>query len=178
MSNDFPEDHRPEDHRDESRAPSPGRRRTAARLAAVQALYQIELSDGTVEAVIAEFIKHRLGRGGGDDNFGEADPTLFADIVRGAMARRADLDGMIAGALAADWPLDRLEVILRSVLRVGAYELLARPDVPARVVISEYLDIAHAFFSGKEPGLVNGVLDRLARTLRPGEVQDHRSDGA
>ncbi len=164
------------DRRDEPRAPSPGRRRTAARLAAVQALYQIELSGGTVDAVIAEFVKHRLGRDGEGENFGEADQTLFADIVRGAMARRADLDGMIAAALAADWPLDRLEVILRSVLRVGAYELAARLDVPARVVISEYLDIAHAFFSGKEPGLVNGVLDRLARTLRSGEIQDHRSD--
>lgn len=167
----------PTDQRDEPRAPPPGRRRTAARLAAVQALYQIELSGGTVDAVIAEFVKHRLGRDSGDDSFGEADPALFADIVRGAMARRTDLDGMIAAALAADWPLDRLEVTLRSVLRAGAYELFARRDVPARVVISEYLDIAHAFFSGKEPGLVNGVLDRLARTLRPGEVQDHRSDG-
>lgn len=168
----------PADHPEAARGAGPGRRRTAARLASVQALYQIELSGSPVDAVIREFIAHRLGKASEDESFGEADQTLFTDIVRGAMARRADLDEMIAAALSADWPLDRLEVILRAVLRVGAYELADRLDVPARVVISEYLDIAHAFFSGKEPGLVNGVLDRLARTLRPSEVEDHRRDGA
>lgn len=167
----------PEDRSTAPRAPV-GRRRTAARLAAVQALYQIELNGGSVDAVVGEFVRHRLGSEGEGENFGEVDQTLFADIVRGTMARKADLDGMISAALSADWPLDRLEVILRAILRVGAYELVARPDVPARVVISEYLDISHAFFAGKEPGLVNGVLDRLARTLRPEEVQEHRSGGA
>jgi N utilization substance protein B len=154
-----------------------GRRRTAARLAAVQALYQIELNGGSVDAVVGEFVRHRLGSEGEGENFGEVDQTLFGDVVRGTMARRAELDTMISSALTADWPLDRLEVILRAILRVGAYELFARPDVPARVVISEYLDISHAFFAGKEPGLVNGVLDRLARTLRPEEVQEHRGGG-
>jgi N utilization substance protein B len=155
-----------------------GRRRSAARLAAVQALYQIELSGAPVETVVAEFVKHRLGRDIDGDNYGEADGALFAGLVRGAWARRADLDGMLAAALTPDWPVERLEVILRAILRAGSYELLDRPDVPARVAISEYLDIAHAFFSGKEPGLVNGVLDRLARQLRAAELQDGRSEPA
>lgn len=88
------------------------------------------------------------------------------DLVRGTMARRAEIDGCIGAALTPDWPLERLESVLRAILRAGAYELLARADVPVPVVISEYLDIGHAFFAGKEPGLINGVLDRLARTLR------------
>jgi N utilization substance protein B len=146
---------------------SSGRRRTAARLAAVQALYQIDLTNTSVETVVAEFVKHRLGHDMDGENFGEVDNTLFADIVRGAMERRGDLDHMIGAALTPDWPLERLETVLRAILRAGTYELLARSDVPAPVVISEYLDVAHAFFSSKEPGLVNGVLDRLARTLRP-----------
>lgn len=158
---------------------SPGRRRSAARLAAVQALYQIDLAGIPEEGVITEFVKHRLGCEIDGDSYGEADATLFADIVRGAGQRRTDLDGMIGAALSREWPLERLEVILRAILRAGTYELLARPDVPARVAISEYLDIAHAFFAGKEPGLVNGVLDRLARTLRPEEiVEGGRGGGA
>jgi N utilization substance protein B len=146
------------------------RRRSVARLAAVQALYQIELSSGSPEAVIAEFQKHRLGREVDGDNYGEADPALFADLVRGTVARRADLDRAISGVLTPDWPLERLEMVLRAILRAGTYELMARSDVPARVVISEYLDIAHAFYAGKEPGLVNGVLDRLAHLLRPEDL--------
>ena len=93
-------------------------------------------------------------------------PRCRRSIRSKSPARRAELDGYIAAALTPDWPLERLEIILRSILRAGAYELLARPEVPAKVAISEYLDIAHAFFAGKEPGLINGVLDRLARTYR------------
>jgi N utilization substance protein B len=143
-----------------------GRRRTAARLAAVQALYQMELSGSSPANVVGEFIKHRLGPDGEGDSFGTADEGLFAALVEGTCARRDELDRAIAAALTPDWPLERLEIILRSILRAGAYELLARPEVPVKVAISEYLDIAHAFFAGKEPGLVNGVLDRLARTYR------------
>ena len=156
--------------------PRPGgtRKRSVARLAAVQALYQIDVSDAAPEAVIAEFQKHRLGREIDGDRYGEADPALFADIVRGTIDRQADLDRALSAALTPDWPLERLETVLRAVLRAGAYELLARGDVPARVVISEYLDIAHAFFGGKEPGLVNGVLDKLAHVLRPGDLADGR----
>jgi transcription antitermination protein NusB len=153
------------------RSPTGLRRRSVSRLAAVQALYQIDLSGAPPAAVVAEFQKHRLGREQDGENYGEADTALFADIVNGVIARQADIDSALSGALTADWPLDRLETVLRAVLRAGAYELLARTDVPARVVISEYLDIAHAFFSGKEPGLVNGVLDRVAHVLRPGDLE-------
>lgn len=149
----------------------PAGRRSLARLAAVQALYQIDLTGTAVETAIAEFLKHRLGRAVEEENYGEADTTLFTDIVRGVVDRQADLDRAIAGVLTPDWPLERLEVILRAILRAGAYELLARSDVPARVTISEYLDIGHAFFAGKEPGMVNGVLDKLAHVLRPSDLE-------
>jgi N utilization substance protein B len=152
-------------------------KRSVARLAAVQALYQIDLSGAIPDTVIAEFLKHRLGRDIDGDNYGEADTTLFADIVAGTVALQADLDHAISGVLTPDWPLERLETVLRAVLRAGAYELKARADVPARVAINEYIDIAHAFFSGKEPGMVNGVLDRLAQVLRPGDVKDQERGG-
>jgi N utilization substance protein B len=149
-----------------------GRRRTAARLAAVQALYQIDLTGSTPSSVVFEFKRHRLNGTGEDEIYGAADEKLFVDLVEGPCARRDELDGHISTALTADWPLERLEIILRAILRVGTYELMARPDVPARVAISEYLDIAHSFYAGKEPGLVNGVLDRLARTLRPSGIPE------
>ena len=161
-------------------SPRPGagtRKRSVARLAAVQALYQIDLCGARPDAVIAEFLKHRLGREIDGDNYGEADTALFADLVKGTIERQADLDRAISGALTPDWPLERLETVLRAILRAGAYELLARSDVPARVAISEYLDIAHAFFAGKEPGLVNGVLDRLAHALRREDLRDGGSGG-
>jgi len=145
----------------------PARKRTAARLAAVQALYQMELSGGEAKDVVAEFVAHRLD--GGGDGFGPADRDFFAAITGGAAGERDALDAAISGALTPDWPLMRLEAVLRAILRLGAYELAHRPDVPAEIVINEYLDIAHAFFGGKEPGLVNGVLDALARNLRPAE---------
>jgi transcription antitermination protein NusB len=148
-----------------------GRRRSAARLAAVQALYQIEIAGAPVETVVAEFLRDGID----PDHRGAFDEALFADIVRGATARLAELDLRIGEALTPDWPLERLENVLRAILRAGTYELAARIDVPAPVVISEYLEIAHAFFAGKEPGLVNGVLDRLARGLRP---EEHRGGAA
>lgn len=160
-------------------ARNPAGRRSLARLAAVQALYQIDLSGAAVGLVIAEFRKHRLGRETAEENFGEADAAFFADIVEGVADRGDELDRAISGVLTPDWPLPRLEVTLRAILRAGAYELLARRDVPAQVVIAEYLAVAHAFFEGKEPGLVNGVLDRLARMLRPGDfTDDGRGGGA
>jgi transcription antitermination protein NusB len=156
----------------------PGRRRSVARLAAVQALYQIDLVGVSPANAIGEFLRHRLGTESEEPGFAAADEAFFADLVEGTCARRAELDGLISAALTPDWPLERLEVTLRAILRAGAYELAARADVPARVVISEYLDIAHAFFSGKEPGLVNGVLDRIARTLRPEVLRGGDGDGA
>ena len=148
-----------------------GRRRSIARLAAVQALYQLELNSGLgPESVIGEFVHHRLGREIDGDVYGEADEKLFADIVRGVWNERERLDETLAAALTEEWPLPRLDMILRLILEAGAYEMVHRPDVPPRVTMSEYIAIADAFFGGKEPGLANGVLDRLARTLRAGEL--------
>ena len=154
------------------RASGAVRRRSLARLAAVQALYQLELNRGLKpETVIAEFARHRFGREIDGELYGEADLALFAEIVRGTAADRERLDREISAVLTTDWPLPRLETVLRAILRAGAYELVHRPDIPPRVAISEYTGIAHAFFTGKEPGLANGVLDRLGRILRPVEMQ-------
>jgi N utilization substance protein B len=138
--------------------------RRAARLAAVQALYQLDMTVGTAgaTAVVSEFVKHRLEP--------HADQPLFSDVVGGVAARVEEVDGVIGGALVEGWTVERLDMVLRAILRAGTYELMARPDVPPKVAISEYVEIAHAFFSGKEPGLVNGVLNRLAQERRPGEL--------
>ncbi|GGF28592.1 N utilization substance protein B [Aliidongia dinghuensis] len=146
-----------------------GNKRSAARLGAVQALYQIEMTEASAAAVVVEYVKHRLGQEIDGDKFVPADATLFEELVQGAVRQQAELDGIIQPALSAEWPLDRLEMILRAILRVATFELAHRIDVPVRVVITEYVDIAHAFFTGKEPGLINGVLDRLGRQLRPTE---------
>jgi transcription antitermination protein NusB len=147
------------------------RRRSIARLGAVQALYQLELNPGLGAAsVIGEFIHHRLGREIDGDLYGEADEALFADIVGGVADDRERLNETVSAALSEEWPLSRLETLLRLILEAGAYELVHRPDIPPRVTISEYVAIAYAFFTGKEPGLVNGVLDRLARSLRPADL--------
>jgi N utilization substance protein B len=149
-------------------------RRRAARLAAVQALYQIDVTGAPAQAVLDEFHRHRLDRDNEGRALGEADRGLFAAVVRGTWSRREDIDGMLSAALVASWPLDRLDATLRAILRAGTYELLTQAEVPVRVVINEYVDLAHAFFGGKEPGMVNGILDRLARRLREHEMQgDH-----
>jgi N utilization substance protein B len=152
-------------------AAAAGNRRSAARLAAVQALYQVEMSGQAAAAVVDEFRTHRLGQEYEGLSFAEADMTLFTDVVSGYHARAADIDRMIGACLDKDRMLERLEAILRAVLRAAGYELLARAEVPARVVISEYLNVTHAFFSGNEPGFANGVLDRLAHALRPNEFE-------
>lgn len=146
-----------------------GGRRSVARLSAVQALYQIEQSQASTETVIDEILTLRLGQDGDGDRFAEPDQEMFCDLVRGVSARREEIDKLVGQSLDRDRQVDRLEVILRAVLRAAAYELLARPDIPARVIINEYVDVAHAFFSGSEPNLVNGVVDQLGRTLRPNE---------
>ena len=147
------------------------RRRSIARLAAVQALYQLELNPGLgAEGVIREFVIHRLGREIDGDVYGEADGELFADIVRGVATDRERLDETISAALSDEWPLFRLETLLRVMLEAGAYELVHRADIPPRVTISEYIAIAYAFFTGKEPGLANGVLHRLAQSLRGADL--------
>ncbi|CAK0748022.1 transcription antitermination protein NusB [Azospirillaceae bacterium] len=158
-------------------------RKKAARLAAVQALYQMEQTCIAPEAVINEFLKHRIGR----DlerreidgvTFVEPDADLFTAIVRLAGQRLSEIDLLISNALTHRTPLERLELLLRAILRAGVAELLAHRDVHARILLSEYIDIAHAFFSGREPNMVNGVLDRIARSLRPIEANNplHSSD--
>jgi transcription antitermination protein NusB len=150
---------------------SGSRRRSVARLTAVQALYQLELNLGVdPETVVREFARHRFGQEIDGDQYGEADPALFSDIVRGVAAGQEQLDAMISSVLTEEWPLPRLDSVLRAILRAGVYELAHRRDVPPRVSISEYTAVAHAFFVGKEPGLANGVLDRLGRTLRAAEM--------
>ncbi|MFZ2007692.1 MAG: transcription antitermination factor NusB [Stellaceae bacterium] len=156
---------------DRSRQSAGGRRRSVARLGAVQALYQLALNPGLgAEITIGEFRLHRLGREIDGETYGEADEELFVDIVRGVARHREHLDETISASLTEEWPLRRLQTILRLILEAGAYELTHRPDVPPRVTLSEYVAIAHAFFDGKEPGLANGVLNRLARALRADEL--------
>jgi len=157
--------------------PSGAGRRGLARLAAVQALYQIEVTAADPGAVVSEFLVHRLGREIDGDQYAEADRGFFAELVKGCSERRGDVDGIVASVLPPDWPLARLESVLRAILRAGTYELLARSDVPARVAMNEYVEIAHAFFSGKEPGMVNGVLNGIARTLREAELSGTGRDG-
>lgn len=146
-------------------------RRRAARLAVVQALYQMELGGANADQVIAEFDRHRLGKEIEGQSFGEADRKLFGDLVRGVAGACGDLDSMLAACLSEDWKIERLEAVLRAILRAAAYELSECHEVPPRVVISEYVDLADAFFAGKEPGLVNGVLDCVARAIRPDELE-------
>ncbi|HEX2113180.1 MAG TPA: transcription antitermination factor NusB [Alphaproteobacteria bacterium] len=143
-------------------------RRAAARLAAVQALYQVDLTAAEPAKVIAEFRQHRIDSDGGI----KADRDFFGEIVEGVSARREEIDALLTRLLAEGWALPRLETVLRAILRAGAFELLARGDVPARVVIDEYVNVARAFFSDKEPGVVNGILDRLAHSLRAEEFED------
>jgi N utilization substance protein B len=148
-----------------------GRRRSVARLSAVQALYQLEANrEAEPRSVVREFVRHRFGQEIDGNRLGDADPELFADIVCGVTDDRERLDTEIAAALTEDWPLPRLDSVLRAILRAGAYELMHRRDVPPRVALSEYTAIAYAFFTGKEPGLANGVLNRLAHTWRGGDL--------
>jgi N utilization substance protein B len=148
-------------------------KRRAARLAAVQALYQIDLTNTAPAAVIAEFKAHRLDK----DEHGPTDADYFSAIVEGASGQRAQIDATLAPLLAEGWAFERLEVVLRAVLRAAAYELIGRGDVPARVTITEFVEIARGFFSGKEPGFVNGLLDKLARQVRPDEFAPSSGDG-
>lgn len=144
-----------------------GGARSAARLAAVQALFQIEQdAESAPGSVVAQFRAHRLGREVDGSLYAEADAAFFEDIVLGASGRCAEIDDHVSGALSAGWRIGRLDSVLRAILRAGCYEILARPDVPTPSIINEYVDIAHAFFEGSEPGFINGVLDAITRTLR------------
>ena len=140
--------------------------RSVARLAAIQALYQMEAAQAGVETVVAEFADHRFERDLEGQKLAAADETFFAQIVRGIVAQQAAVDRAIARRLAVGWKLDRIDATLRAILRAGAYELMHRPDVPTEVVIDEYVEIAKSFFEGPEPGFVNGALDAIARDER------------
>ncbi|MSO93683.1 MAG: transcription antitermination factor NusB [Rhodospirillales bacterium] len=157
-----------------------GEGRSAARLAAVQALYEIEMTDAPVDPVLEEFFARRWSMAHNaaaaedatasapvERDLAQPDKAWLRDVVRGAWRRKDEIDRMIADALAGGRTMERLEMLLKAVLRAGAYELVARLDVPPRVVISEYVDVAHAFFAGSEPAFVNGVLDGVARKARP-----------
>lgn len=141
--------------------------RSASRLAAVQALYQLEISEEPkLKVTVTEFISHRLGAEVEGDQFVDADEALFADVTEGGWDRREEWDALIRPCLTKDWSLDRIEPIVHAIFRAGAYELTARPDVPTAVVINEYVDVAHAFYERAESAFVNGVLDKLARAAR------------
>ena len=143
------------------------RTRSAARLAAVQALYQQEMEGIPTTRLIHEFHAHRLGATIEDVTYADAEESFFDDLVSGTAARLAEIDELITARLAAGWSLARLDKPMKALLRVGAYELLARPDVPVASVISEYVDVAHAFYDKRETGFVNGLLDALAKAARP-----------
>jgi N utilization substance protein B len=149
----------------------PANQRGAARLAAVQALYQMDLGGATLSDVLAEFESFRLGKEVDGEQYRNADPAFFRAIVAGVVQNQKTLDPVVHATLAADWPLARIDVTLRAILRAGAYELTERKDVPARVVIAEYVDVAKAFFEDEVPGMVNAVLDALARGMRPQEFE-------
>jgi len=144
-------------------------RRGAARLAAVQALYQMDIAGTGLNDILAEFESHWIGREVEGAQYLPAEAAFFRDVVSGVVREQRRLDPLVDQVLAEGWPLKRIEAILRAVLRAGAYELGHRSDVPARVVVSEYVDVANAFVDKDETGMINAVLDQIARQFRAGE---------
>ena len=149
---------------------SGGEMRSAARLASVQALYQMEIAGKGLADVIAEFEAHWLGREIEGHEMKPAEAAFFRSLVEGVIAHQAAIDRLIDESLSKGWPLRRIEAVLRAILRSGAFELLRRKDVPVKVVIREYGDIAAAFYEGEEVGMVSAVLDTMARRARPGDL--------
>jgi N utilization substance protein B len=147
-------------------AVKPANQRGAARLAAVQALYQMDVGGAGVLEVVAEYETHRLGQELDGDTYLKADASWFRSIVAGVVRDQVKIDPVIRGALQEDWPLSRLDSTLRAILRAGTFEILERKDVPIPVIVTEYVEIAQAFFEGEEPKLVNAVLDRIAKQVR------------
>jgi len=145
------------------------RERAAARLAAVQALYQMDVAGKGVNDVLAEFESHWIGREVEGEQYIEAEVAFFRDVVQGVLADQVFLDRTTNALLAEGWPLKRVEAVMRAVLRAAAFELKKRKDIPARVVITEYVDVAGAFLARDETGMVNAVLDKLARDMRAEE---------
>lgn len=145
--------------------PRPANQRGAARLAAVQALYQMDVGRQTLEDTLSQFNAHMLGREIEGEQYLPADADFFRQIVTGVIKSQLDIDPTIDKALTDDWPVGRIDATLRAILRAAAFELLRRRDIPASVVITEYVDIARAFFEDDAPRLVNGVLDTIARQV-------------
>lgn len=146
-------------------------KRGAARLAAVQALYQMDVAAKGLNEIFAEFESHWIGREVEGSQYLPAEAAFFRDLVGGVVREQSTLDPMIDAALTKGWPLKRIEALLRALLRSGSYELAHRGDIPARVIVSEYVDVAHAFFGKEETGMANAVLDELARSLRADEFE-------
>lgn len=140
--------------------------RAAARLAAVQALYQLDMEGTPLAQLLDEFHRHRLGAEIEGDQYAQAEVAFFDDVVKGVEARRDEIDGLLAGKLAEGWKLERLDRTMLQILRAGTWELLARADVPTATAISEYVDVAHAFFEPREAKFVNGMLDGVAKGVR------------
>ena len=147
--------------------PKPDKRkaRAAARLAAVQALYQFEMEAMPLARLLDEFHQHRLGMEIDDDQYAAAETAFFDDVVSGALARLGEIDTLLSAKLAEGWKIERLDKTMLQILRAGAYELIARADVPTGTAISEYVDVAHAFFDAREAKFVNGVLDAVAKSV-------------
>ena len=147
-------------------------RRGAARLAAVQALYQMDIAGTGLHEILAEFESHWLGQEVEGAQYLPAEAAFFRDVVEGVVREQRRLDPLIDHALSQGWPLKRIDTVLRAVLRAGAYELDHRRDVPGRAVVSEYVDVANAFVDREETGVINAVLDQLARQMRGDEFPD------
>lgn len=140
--------------------------RSAARLGAVQALYQMDVAGTALDDIVDEFVHHRFGQEIEGSVYTRADEAHFEDVIRGVVREQRDIDQAVNGALAKGWTLARIDATLRAILRAGVYELRRCKNVPVKVVINEYVDVANAFFEGDEPGVVNAVLDRLGGTVR------------
>ncbi len=144
------------------------RARAVARLAAVQALYQQEMEATPMAKLLHEFHEHRLGATIEGAEYADAEVDFFNDVVKGVDARRAEIDALIVSHLAEGWAMERLDRPMRQILHAGCYELLARADIPTGSIISEYLDVAHAFYDRREKGFANGILDAVAKVVRAG----------
>ena len=140
--------------------------RGASRLAAVQALFQLEMSEISLRDTIEDFIKNRLGEIIDDDQYIKADPEFFTDILKGVVSHQDIIDEYIRSALTENWSLPRIESVVRAILRAAIYELMERPDVPTNVIIYEYIDVTKAFYDEVKPGFVNGVLDKISKIVR------------
>ncbi len=165
-----------------SRRGSRANQRSAARLAAVQALYQMDVAQTGVTDILAEYEATRLGQEVGDEDadgahYAPADASFFRDIVTGVVREQTALDTRVDAALAKGWPLQRLDTTLRAILRAGTYELQFREDVPPKAAINEYVEVGHAFYEGDIMRMINGVLDRIARDLKPDQMGPPRKAG-